>query len=70
MYLIPSPSPPSESEKLPYKLQQKASKATEGEEQLMGKENSKNSLNAIRNLGKGEWRLKPNVEDAMPVNDE
>ena len=72
MYLVPSPSPPSESEKIPYKLGQKGSKATEGEEQPTGEENSK-TLQFARytELGEGGMEtVKPNVEDATPVDDE
>jgi len=72
MYLVPSPSPPSESEKLPYKLRQKGSKGTEGEEQPTGKENSKNvQFERYTELGEGGMEtVKPNVEDATPIDDE
>jgi hypothetical protein len=71
-YCDPPPSPPCESEKVPYKPRPRGSKAPGGEGDARGQENTKNvQFKRYTELKEGAMEtVKPNVEDATPVDDE
>ena len=72
MYHIPSPSPPSDSEKFPYKPRHKGSGTPDGEREPKGEKNTKKlQFKRYTELGEGGMEtVKPNVEDATPADDE
>ena len=66
----PSPSPPSESDKIPYKPSSKAATA-DGEREQETKEGKDAKFIRYTELDDDEMEyVKPNIEDALPPNDE